>query len=953
MPSYYGIYGLYYIYKDAHVPVSLLDVSATASLKDLSAQVRLKQRYQLPTTAPHAFDASYTFPIPARAAVSSFVLIKADGSRVVGVVQEKAEAKATYDAAVQSGKLASLMVQDSPDVFTVSVGNILPGEIVTIELEYATELTEDEENDSIRFHLPATIGARYGSSPVAPAAPSSASTTSTFFTFTASIESLSPIAKIGCPSHSIETSLGPDPSLPNAASLAFSNYAQVNFASPKDLSSDIILTVKSAGLDAPRCIAEIHPTDGTVALATTTVPRFKLPDVARQEFVFLVDRSGSMGTGRMETAKKALVVLLRSLPAVGTEFNVLSFGSQCTPLWTSSRQYNQATLDEATKHVDSMHANFGGTEIRAALEVAFRARKTDRPTSLFVLTDGDAWDLDAVLESVKSAVASAPAGAYLRTFTLGIGESASTAMVEGIARVGAGASTFVRDGESITGKAARLLAAARSPLITNVRLDWSGGASSVVVEKDVDDGFEMLSDDGSERTVAQTDKAPISLFDMDVNPLAEAHAPPPPPSPITLPPTPPAQQSPHSIKGLSPAIRLYVYTILASPLFTGDTSSVPKTVTLRGELFSGDQVALEIPVTLSQIPGSTAIHTLSARKLIQDLDDGQHDLAAGGADPYTVAEMVKASIVRLGTKYSLASKHTSFVAVDESERQGARSRKCDVDVAIVHSARIPIGGNCRSGGPLFGMAQPSAYSARSYSTAAPTPSSFVAVPGSAGVSQSQSRFEVNCRSSSGSGAFAPRTSSIVIRAKGLGTFSSNRDRERSSAHPSPPAAPAANQYQTPGFGSSSASWRGVRKCKKAATLNDDEQVLDDSDDDEHDEMRPRDSPPAFPSLPSADRLDSLTRLQNFDGSFSTNVISLLGADLVKLLAALALGVLAKEQQDKLAATLVAMRYLEKELKDSKDAWEGLWQKAKMFCEGVLGGEGEFEAAHGRIVPAFA
>ena len=115
MPHFSGIYGLYYLFQDTHVPISLLDVDATATLKDLSAQVTLKQRYQLPATAPHAFDASYTFPIPARAAVSSFVLVKEDGSRVVGLVQEKAEAKAMYDAAVQSGELASLMVQDSPD----------------------------------------------------------------------------------------------------------------------------------------------------------------------------------------------------------------------------------------------------------------------------------------------------------------------------------------------------------------------------------------------------------------------------------------------------------------------------------------------------------------------------------------------------------------------------------------------------------------------------------------------------------------------------------------------------------------------------------------------------------------------------------------------------------------------------------------------------------------------
>ena len=42
-----------------------------------------------------------------------------------------------------------------------------------------------------------------------------------------------------------------------------------------------------------------------------------------------------------------------------------------------------------TQHVDSMFANYGGTEIRAALESMFRNRQQNVPTSCFVLTDGE------------------------------------------------------------------------------------------------------------------------------------------------------------------------------------------------------------------------------------------------------------------------------------------------------------------------------------------------------------------------------------------------------------------------------------------------------------------------------------------------------------------------------------------------------------------------------------
>lgn len=49
-------------------------------------------------------------------------------------------------------------------------------------------------------------------------------------------------------------------------------------------------------------------------------------DNAKGEYIFLLDRSGSMGGGRMEKAKEALTLFIQSLPQ-DTYFNVFSFGS--------------------------------------------------------------------------------------------------------------------------------------------------------------------------------------------------------------------------------------------------------------------------------------------------------------------------------------------------------------------------------------------------------------------------------------------------------------------------------------------------------------------------------------------------------------------------------------------------------------------------------------------------
>ena len=45
--------------------------------------------------------------------------------------------------------------------------------------------------------------------------------------------------------------------------------------------------------------------------------------------------------------------------------------------------------NKQTRHIDNMSANYGGTEMRGALQKVFSMRNNDIPTSVFVLTDGE------------------------------------------------------------------------------------------------------------------------------------------------------------------------------------------------------------------------------------------------------------------------------------------------------------------------------------------------------------------------------------------------------------------------------------------------------------------------------------------------------------------------------------------------------------------------------------
>ncbi len=67
---------------------------------------------------------------------------------------------------------------------------------------------------------------------------------------------------------------------------------------------------------------------------------------AANEFIFILDRSGSMEGARIAQAKLALLIFLKSLPP-GSYFNVVSFGSGYSQLFEQSQPYEDNIVRNA------------------------------------------------------------------------------------------------------------------------------------------------------------------------------------------------------------------------------------------------------------------------------------------------------------------------------------------------------------------------------------------------------------------------------------------------------------------------------------------------------------------------------------------------------------------------------------------------------------------------------
>ncbi|MFR6328473.1 MAG: VIT domain-containing protein [Eisenbergiella sp.] len=79
-------------------------------------------------------------------------------------MKEKEEARHDYEQAKSEGKKRFPFEQQRPNIFTMDVANVMPGDIIRIELHY-TEMINSTDG-IYQFVLPTVVGPRFTSLPV-------------------------------------------------------------------------------------------------------------------------------------------------------------------------------------------------------------------------------------------------------------------------------------------------------------------------------------------------------------------------------------------------------------------------------------------------------------------------------------------------------------------------------------------------------------------------------------------------------------------------------------------------------------------------------------------------------------------------------------------------------------------------------------------------------------------
>ena len=594
-----------------NLPLTRMEVEA--DIVGIFASTTIRQTFKNPTD--QALEAVYIFPLPDRAGVTAFQMT-INGRVIDGVLKERLQARREYEAALQQGYRASMMEEERPNVFTLSVGNLMPGEEahITLTLESLLEL----DNGEATYRVPLVVAPRYipgvplddsvgyGTAPDTDAVPDASRITPPVLLpgFPNPVQLSIEVRIDGrtTPIHDLRASLH------NVATVNRQGVYTVRLQPGERLDRDFILRFRllDSELTTRALLAPDpnNPNEGTL-LTLVFAPDDEQP-VALTDVLFVIDRSGSMEGWKMDAAKRAATRLIDSLHP-HARFGILAFDNYVEAFEQGMlHPASDRVRFQATQWLAHIHAR-GGTEMLHALQQAIqccqqvggaphydeppRPRETAARPIIVLITDGQVGNEEQILRYVASA------GVVL--YVVGIDEALNDAFLRRMA-------------------------------------EQTGGLFMAVESEDrLDETLDLLR---------QRLSTPV-LQDLQVS----SHD-----VPLTANTTVPKQPINLYVRGVAYVLQRW-------------QGKVPKTATatVEGRRTDGTVWQQTIPVLRVKTP---VLRTSWARHMVRLLEDLYY--LAG-------VKRLEQRIVSLSLQYGVLSRFTAYVAVDRSEQvnQGGQTHR--------------------------------------------------------------------------------------------------------------------------------------------------------------------------------------------------------------------------------------------------------------------------------------
>ncbi|MDH3349600.1 MAG: VIT and VWA domain-containing protein [Desulfobulbaceae bacterium] len=440
-------------------PLKSTDVKV--NIRGVIADVRVTQRYTNQGGRP--INGRYIFPASTRAAVHGMTMTI--GERVIRAeIKRKEKAKAIFNEAKKSGKSASLLSQQRPNVFSMEVANIMPGDTIDIELHYSELLVPEEKVYS--FVFPTVVGPRYSSGSVdekqdkwiANPYLKEGVEEQADFTMEVRLATGIPIKDLHSSSHKVDNDW--QGASEGKVTLAASELHSGN--------RDYILQYRLAGEQISSGLMLYEGEEENYFLLMVQPPeRLVKATIPAREYLFVVDVSGSMHGFPLDTAKEMLRDLIGNLNS-GDMFNVLLFAGGSNVMEPRSVPANNENIIKALRFIDNEQGG-GGTELSQALRRGLALPVTEGfSRTMLVVTDGY---IQAEKESFRLIQENLNKS---NLFAFGIGSSVNRYLIEGLAKAGLGEPFIVTGPSDAPAVAEKFRRMVSQPVLTNIQVDYSG-----------------------------------------------------------------------------------------------------------------------------------------------------------------------------------------------------------------------------------------------------------------------------------------------------------------------------------------------------------------------------------------------------------------------------------------------------------------------------------------------
>jgi len=454
----------------------LKKTEVVVNVNGVIADVTVIQKYANNGTRP--ISAKYIFPASTRAAVHGMTM--KIGENVINArVEERKAAQLAFKEAKKQGKSASLLKQQRPNVFSMNVANIMPGDDIDIELHY-TELLVPTDG-TYQFLFPTVVGPRYSGQSESGSAENDLWVRNPYlkenseprsqFYLGVNISSGLPLHEVVSPSHDIDIFWD------NQSTARMLLKGEGSFGGNRDF----ILNYRLAGKEIESGLMLYSGEEENFFLLMAHPPEKVQPaDIPPREFIFVVDVSGSMHGFPLNTAKKLLTNLIGGL-RVTDLFNVVLFAGASNIMSPVSVPADGQNIGRAIRFIEAQRGG-GGTELYAALKRALSLpRDEGYARTVLLVSDGYISAEKEAFHLIRDNLN------RTNLFSFGIGSSVNRYLIEGLARAGMGEPFVVtRPGEA-GGAAERFREYVASPVLTDIKIEFNGFETYDVEPKTIPD----------------------------------------------------------------------------------------------------------------------------------------------------------------------------------------------------------------------------------------------------------------------------------------------------------------------------------------------------------------------------------------------------------------------------------------------------------------------------------